>query len=114
MSHVTVELETMRAERKQHALELDTMKQNYEVMMKKVEDLAQENDLLMKELERREVEETLWRKQEKEMEEKEIEKSDTSIVGDAKPVNTAKREPEIKERHSGNRKKLRRSQTCKE
>ena len=32
------------------------------------------------------------------MEEKEIEKSDTCIVGDAKPVNTAKKEPEIEDR----------------
>ena len=97
MSHTTVTLATMTAERKQHALELETMRQKYEAWMKRAEDLTNENELLKKELERREVEETLWRKKEKEMEEEEMENSDTSIVGDAKPMNTTKREPEIKE-----------------
>ena len=40
-----------------------------------------------------------------------MEKSYTPIVGDAKPLDTAKRKPEIKERVLRKRKKLRRSQT---
>ena len=63
--------------------------------MKNAKDLGNENELLKKELERRKVEETLWRKKKKEMDEEEMENSDTSMVGDAKPVNTTKRVPEI-------------------
>ena len=66
--------------------------------MKNVKDLAKKNELLKKELERSEVEETLWRKKVKEMEEEEMEKSDTSIVENAQPVKPTKREPEIEER----------------
>ena len=40
MSHMTVKLETMTAERKQHVLELETMRQKYETWMKKAEDLT--------------------------------------------------------------------------
>ena len=40
MSHMTVKLETMTAERKQHALELETMRQKYEAWMKRAEDLT--------------------------------------------------------------------------
>ena len=46
MSHITVKLETMTAERKQHALELETMRQKYEAWLKRTEDLANENKLL--------------------------------------------------------------------
>ena len=56
---------------------------------------------MKRELERREVKETPRRKEgkkEKDIEEQDIEKSDTSIVGEAKPVNTVKRELEIEER----------------
>ena len=56
---VTVRLETVTAERKQHALELQTMRQKYEALMKKAEDLTNKNELLKKEHERREVEEAL-------------------------------------------------------
>ena len=87
MSHMMVKLDTMTGESRQHALEL---------WMKRVEDLANENELLKKELKRRKVEETLRRK-EKELKEEEMENSDTAIVGDVKPVNTTKREPEIEE-----------------
>ena len=97
MSHTTVKLETMTAESKQHAWKLETMRQKYEALMKKVEDLAKENELLKRELERREVEENL-RREKKVMEEKEMKKSYTSAVGNAKPVDTAKWEPEIEER----------------
>ena len=90
-------------ERNQHALELDTTRQRSEAWMKKAEDLmkwtedlANENELLNKEPERREVEGSL-RRGKKEMEEQEIRESDTSIVGDAEPVNPTKREPGIKE-----------------
>ena len=74
------------------------MRQKYEAWTKKAEDLTRENELLKRELKRRQVEEKLWERKDKEMEEQEIEKSDTSIVGDAQPVNAAKREPESKER----------------
>ena len=65
--------------------------------MKRNEDLAKENELLKKELKRREVEENLRRQKEKEMEEKAIEKFDTSIVDDTHPVNPIERESEIEE-----------------
>ena len=61
--------------------------------MKRVKDLKKKNSLLKRELEKREVKENLRRKKEPEME-----KSYTFIVGDAKPVDTAKKEPEIEER----------------
>ena len=61
--------------------------------MKRAEDLSYEKELLKTELNTREVEENLRRKMEPEMK-----KSYTSIVGHAKPVDTAKREPEIEER----------------
>ena len=48
VSHTTVELETVTAERKQHALELETMRQKYEAWTKKAEDLAYENEVLKK------------------------------------------------------------------
>ena len=64
--------------------------------MKWAEDLTNENELLKRELERREVEENLRRKKEKK-----VEKSYTSVVGNAQPVNTAKREPEIEKRLLG-------------
>ena len=97
MSHTMVKLETMTGERKQHAWELKTRRQKYDALMKTVEDLTNENKLLKKELESRKVKETLSRKN-KEMEQKEMEKSYTSAVGDAKPVDTAKWEPEIEVR----------------
>ena len=53
MSQVTVKLETMTAESRQHALEM---------WMKRAEDLANDNELLKKELERREVGGTIRRK----------------------------------------------------
>ena len=65
--------------------------------MEGAEDLANENVLLKKELERKEVEETLRRKKEKKMEEQEMGNPDTSLVGDAEPVNPTKRKPEIEE-----------------
>ena len=46
MSHMTVRLETMTAEGKQHALELETMRLKYEAWMKRTEDLTYENELL--------------------------------------------------------------------
>ena len=64
--------------------------------MKRTEDLAKEIELLKTELERREIEETLRRKIEKEMEEPELGKS-KSIVSDAEFVNRNKRDPEIEE-----------------
>ena len=73
------------------------MRQKNEALMKRAEDLAKENEPLKKELKRREVKEPLQRKKKMEMEEKEMENSYTSIVGDAKLVNTTKRSPEIKE-----------------
>ena len=80
ISHTTVTLATMTAERKQHALELMTRRQKYEALMKGDEDLTYENELLKRELETREVEETLQGKKENKMEKEEMENSDTSIV----------------------------------
>ena len=98
MSCTTVELETVAAGRRRHALELETMRQKYEDLMNRAQDLAKKNELLKRELERREVGETLRRGKEREMEDKEIEKSYTSAVGDANPVDTAKWEHEIEVR----------------
>ena len=86
MSHAMVKLETVTGERKQHAFELETMRQKYEALLKKAENLTNEKELLKREHERREVEETLQSKKEKEIEGKEMEKSDTYIVGNAEPV----------------------------
>ena len=47
---MTVELETMTAERKQHALELDTMRQNYEAWMKRAKDLTKRVEDLTNEM----------------------------------------------------------------
>ena len=117
MSHAMVTLTTMTAERKQHAWELETMRQMYEASMKRAEDvtkraedLAKENELLKRELERKEVEETLRRKKEKKMEEQEMGNPDTSLVGDAKPMDTAKWEPEIEVRPLVKQGEVRRSQ----
>ena len=105
MSQTTVKLETLTAERKQHPLELETMREKYEAWMKRTEDLMKTaedltkgNELLKRELERREGKKKLLRKKEKEMEEQEMEESSTSIVGKAKPVDTAKRKPEVEKK----------------
>ena len=46
ISHMTVKLETMTAERKQHTLELKTLRQKkYEAWMKRAEVLTNENKL---------------------------------------------------------------------
>ena len=74
MSHAMVKLETVRAERKQHALELEIMRQKYEALMKKAEDLTNENKVMTREHKRNKVEKTLRRKKDKKIEEKEMEK----------------------------------------
>ena len=66
--------------------------------MKKALDLTNRNELLKREHERTEVEETLRRKKLMDIKDKEMSKSDTSIVGNAEPVDTTKRVPEIEDR----------------